>query len=448
MEKKIFRFPRGRELTSEDLAKFIRKNDDFVMRKYRPLRDAYEGKYKIFRQPKKPAWKPDNRLAVNFASYIVDTFSGYVQGIPQQIISKDSATAERVTDYNDAAGFIDQLAVAVDSMLIYGRSYLMAYEDENGDIGIAATDPEESFIIYDDGIRQRPLYFCRTYIDTDRKRHGSVSDGEGNIRYFDWAGSIEWTAEERHGFDGVPAVELSTGIIRKGIFADVLNLIDAFNNVLSDKANDINAFADAYLKVLGADIDEKTLKWIRNNRVINLKGKGATDLVVEFLSRPSADGSQENLLNRLMELVFLISMVINLNDDDFSAASGQALKYRLQPMTNLAGKINRRLTKSIKQLYKLICSNPAGDLEADDWQKIDVKYTLNLPANLLDEAQTAGAMSGITSRRTQLQVMSVVSDVDAELEQIEKENDMTAYMTDYETDRTDKDPDEGGDSDG
>ena len=435
MEKKIFRYPRDRELTPEKLAKFIRKNDDLVLRQYKPLRDAYEGKYKIFFQPKKPAWKPDSRLAVNFANFICSVFSGYAIGVPPKVISKDSATAERVTDYNDNAGTIDQLVTAYDSMLIYGRSYLMLYEDEDGDIGIAATDPEESFIIYDDGIRQRPLYFVRTYYDIDRKRHGSVSDGEGNIRYFDWSGAIEWTAEERHGFAGVPAVELSTGIIRKGIFADVLNLIDAFNQLLSDKANDISMFADAYLKILGADIDDKSLKWIRNNRVINLKGRNASDLVVEFLERPNADGSQENLLNRLYELIFVTAMVVNISDADFTAASGQAMKYRLQPMTNLAGKINRRLTKSIKQLYKLICSNPAGDLEVDDWQKIDVKYTLNLPANLLDEAQTAGAMSGITSRRTQLQVMSVVPDVDAELDQIEKENDMTAYMTDYETDR-------------
>ena len=435
MEKKIFRYPRDRELTPEKLAKFIRKNDDLVARKYKPLRDAYEGKYKIFIQPKKPAWKPDARLAVNFARYITDTFSGYVQGVPQQIISQDAGTAERVTDYNDTAGFIDQLAAGVDSMLIYGRSYLMAYEDEAGDIGIAATDPEVSFIIYDDGIRQRPLYFVRTYYDIDRKRHGSVSDGDGNIKYFDWAGGVEWTAEERHGFDGVPAVELSTGIIRKGIYADVLNLIDAFNQLLSDKANDISMFADAYLKILGADIDDKSLKWIRNNRVINLKGRNASDLVVEFLERPNADGSQENLLNRLYELIFVTAMVVNISDADFTAASGQAMKYRLQPMTNMAGKINRRLTKSIKQLYKLICSNPAGDLEPDDWQKIDVKYTLNLPANLLDEAQTAGAMSGITSKRTQLQVLSIVPDVDKEMEQIEKETDPLDYPTDYETDR-------------
>lgn len=441
MEKKIFRFPRSRELKPEDLAKFIRKNDMLVTRKYRPLRDAYEGKYKIFLQPKKPAWKPDNRLAVNFAKYITDTFSGYIQGVPQQIISDDAETAERVTEYNDAAGFIEQMAAAVDAMLIYGRSYMMLYEDEEGDIGIAATDPEESFIIYDDGIRQRPLYFVRTYYDIDRKRHGSISDGSGRILYFDWTGALTFTGEEAHGFAGVPAVEFSTGIIRKGIFDDVLNLIDAFNALLSAKCNDIDAFADAYLKVLGADIDDKTLRWIRNNRVINLKGKNAGDVIVEFLQRPSADGSQENLLNRLYELIFVTAMVVNISDADFSAASGQAMKYRLQPMTNLAGKINRRLTKSIKQIYKLICSDPAGDLEPDDWKNIFVKYTLNLPANLLDEAQTAGAMMGITSRRTALQVLSMVPDVDREMEQIDKENDILAYDTEYETARGSVDDD-------
>ena len=77
-----------------------------------------------------------------------------------------------------------------------------------------------------------------------------------------------------------------------------------------------------------------------------------------------------------------------------------------------------------------------GDLEPDDWQRIDIKYTLNLPANLVDEAQTAGAMTGITSKRTALQVLSIVPEVDAELEQIEKETDITAYVTDYETDRS------------
>ena len=150
------------------------------------------------------------------------------------------------------------------------------------------------------------------------------------------------------------------------------------------------------------------------------------------------------MLNRLYELIFVTAMVVNISDADFTAASGQAMKYRLQPMTNMAGKINRRLTKSLKNLYKLICSNPAGDLDPDDWQKIEIKYTLNLPANLLDEAQTAGAMSGITSKRTQLQVLSIVPDVDKEMEQIEKENDATAYITEYETDRG-GDEEESGD---
>lgn len=441
MEKKIFRYPRDRELTAEKLNSFIVKNDRFTQSKYKKLQDAYEGKYKIFTLPKKPAWKPDNRLAVNFAAYITDTFSGYVQGVPAKVTSDDPGVAERVSETNENIGFAEQLSTAVEAALIYGRSYLMLYEDEQGDIGLASTDPTESFIIYDDGIRQRPLYFVRTYYDVDRRRHGSISDGYGTIRYFDFGAGLTWTGEESHGFAGVPAVEISTSTIRQGIFEGVLNLIDAFNKMLSEKANDVDAFADAYLKILGADIDEKTMVKLRSNRVISLKGKGARDVVVDFLARPSADGTQENLLNRLYELIFVTSMVVNISDDKFATASGIALRYKMQPMTNMAGRFNARLTKSLRQLYKLIGSDPVSDMNPDDYKQIQIKYTLNLPANLLDEAQTAGAMSGITSRRTQLQVLSIVPDPDAEMEQIEKETyDM--YTDGYETDRTGEEDEE------
>lgn len=33
-------------------------------------------------EPTKDPWKPDNRLTVNFTKYIVDTFTGYFNGIP------------------------------------------------------------------------------------------------------------------------------------------------------------------------------------------------------------------------------------------------------------------------------------------------------------------------------------------------------------------------------
>ena len=46
------------------------------------LEKAYENQYQIYDMPKKAEYKPDNRLSVNFAKYIVDTMTGFFSGVP------------------------------------------------------------------------------------------------------------------------------------------------------------------------------------------------------------------------------------------------------------------------------------------------------------------------------------------------------------------------------
>src|SRR5690606_42025541 len=94
------------------------------------------------------------------------------------------------------------------------------------------------------------------------------------------------------------------------------------NQAIADKANDVDYFSDAYLKILGAELDEEALRHVRDNRIINLFGDADTlkSLVVEFMEKPSADETQGNLLIRIERLVYQISMVGNINDEKFSNA--------------------------------------------------------------------------------------------------------------------------------
>ena len=46
-------------------------------------------------------------------------------------------------------------------------------------------------------------------------------------------------------------------------------MIDAYNKAISEKANDVDYFADAYLKVLGAKLGTNGVKQIRDNRIVN-----------------------------------------------------------------------------------------------------------------------------------------------------------------------------------
>ena len=53
--------------------------------------------------------------------------------------------------------------------------------------------------------------------------------------------------------------------------------------------------------------------------------------------------------------------------------------------------------------------------------KLKYKFTPNLPANLLEESQIAANLSGITSQATQLSVLSVVDNVQEEIDRMEEE---------------------------
>ena len=82
LDKRVIRVPADTEMSVDLLSALIQKHKDLKKKIYKPLEDAYEGDYKIFHEPRKPAWKPDNRIAVNFAKYISDTFNGFFIGIP------------------------------------------------------------------------------------------------------------------------------------------------------------------------------------------------------------------------------------------------------------------------------------------------------------------------------------------------------------------------------
>ena len=201
--------------------------------------------------------------------------------------------------------------------------------------------------------------------------------------------------------------------------------ITAYEKAISEKANDVDYFADAYLLLMGLQVDEENLHTIRSDRVIHVPPMDADDINairVEFLQKPAADATQENLLNRLEDQIFAQSMVANISDESFGSSSGTALAYKLQPMKNQAAAKSRKFASAMNQRWRLIAAHPASKLATDDWMQITYRFTQNAPKNLLEEAQTAAQMAGITSKETQLSVISAVDDPQTELEKIDLEN--------------------------
>ena len=236
----------------------------------------------------------------------------------------------------------------------------------------------------------------------------------------------------------MPLIEYLGNEERQGIFEQVESAITAYDKALSEKANDVDYFADAYLLLLGVDLEDEELITIRQDRVIHVGSLDAEQLSairVQFLQKPSADATQENLLDRLEDQIFAQSMVANISDESFGSSSGTALAYKLQPMSNLASAKARKFASGMNQRWKLIASCGTSGIPEDAWMDITYQFTKNNPKNLLEEVQAAAQMAGITSRETQLSVISAVDDPQTELQKIEAENG-TEPADGYRAERT------------
>ena len=209
LDKRVLRVPEGTEMDARLLAGLIQKHKELVSKVYKPLEDAYEGRYEIFNLPKKPRWKPDNRISANFAKYISDTFNGFFIGIPVKL-STDSENEnvagylEFLDTYNNQDDNNAELAKLANN---FGTAYEMYYNDDEGESGIIYLSPMESFMVYDDSILSRPMFFVRYTKGADGVERGSYSD-DSIVQHFESRGGIRFTDQAyEHHFDGVPATE-------------------------------------------------------------------------------------------------------------------------------------------------------------------------------------------------------------------------------------------------
>ena len=414
------------EFSTKLIQELISEHKEYI-EAYKELKDFYTGNHAILKQKAKDKYKPDNRLVVNFAKYIVDTFNGYFIGNPVSMFHEDKTVNDYlayIDGYNDQS---DNNAELSKICSIYGHGFELVFNDENSEIGITYMTPIDGFVVYDNTIQNKPLFACHYGLNDNDEEVGYFYTKEAVYQFATVSGAYTIVEETPNVFGDIPMIEYLENEERQSIFENVKTLINAFNKALSEKANDVEYYADAYLKVLGAEIDEKTLQTLRDTRIINVSGDDT--LTVEFMTKPSADGTQENLLERLQKLIFEISMVANISDENFGDSSGISLRYKLQSMDNLAKSKERKFQSGMSRRYRLISNYPTSKIGENEWVNIQYKFTRNVPANLAEEADIAQTLSGIVSEETQVSVLSIVQNAKEEVKRKNEEMETTDTFT-------------------
>lgn len=421
--KRLLTVPVNTEVTAQIVTEAIRLHLSKLVPTYRENENLYLSDHEILHAIAKDTWKPDNRLVINYAKYIVDMFNGYFIGIPATVSHDNQVISDYVNDfrkYNDMEDSESELSKLVD---IFGHAFWYVYQDEDGNTRVTYNSPMNMLVVHDNSVAERPKFAVRYMIDeeTGAGTGEVVTDTETIYFTLDNAGGVHFSERTNHIYSKLPIIEVIENEERRGIFESVKTLLNALNKAVSEKANDVDYFADAYLKIIGMELDDEVSSSIRDNRVFNLWGESGSQLDVDFLQKPNADQTQENLIVLLRDAIFNISMVANLSDKDFGNSSGTALAYKLQAMDNLAKSKDRKMQSGFNRLYEVVLSVPTTQVPADAWSELNYKFTRNVPKNTLEEAQIVSQLNGQVSDETKLSVLSIVQDPKKELERMEDE---------------------------
>ncbi|MBF7112601.1 phage portal protein [Pediococcus pentosaceus] len=418
-----FVFPKDADLTADEIMSFVSANDEFA-KEYDKKWQMYIGNHAILHKNAKDHG-PDNKLVNNLAHYIVETFNGYFMGIPPKITLDDDTDNEKLQQWNDTNSFQDKLNEISKQADVYGRSIAFLFQNENSETGVAYSSPMNSFIIYDDSVLHEPLAFVRYTRDKNNILSGQVYTDNEWYSFDDSANRVgEVNANQ---FGQVPAVEFFDNEERQGVFENAMTLIDALNNVVSQKANQNAYFDNAYLLLKGMDLDGDDGKLALNldgNQIIYAPNEESVNGTAEFLSKPDGDAMQEHLTDRLINMIYQVCMVANLNDDSFSGnSSGVALQYKLLPMKNMAANKERKFTQALRKLYKIAfgVETILDTTKTEAWQDLKFQFTRNLPVNLADEVSTAKNLVGLVSQETLLSTLSFVDDAKNEINRMKEE---------------------------
>lgn len=421
-EREPFVLHEDEDVTPEIIDKFIEQHQ-LRLPRYEQLRKEYENESPILNMIK-PDFKPNNKLVVGYPGLLVNTLEGYFSGIAPKVSHEDETIDDRLKVFKALNHFGDIFAEVSKKASIYGHAYTINYQDYRGRTRIATCRPQDGFVVYDDTIGDEPLLGVTYQHDNEGRIKGSLYTYRDETPIFSDEKGVQFGDPVPHFFDEVPMVEWVHNEERLSLIETVMTLIHALNKTLSEKANDVDYFADAYLSILGVKLREEDLKEVRDRRIMNFKGDGTDKPIVEFLDKPSSDESQENLLDRLERYIHKISMIPDVSSEEFAqAASGRSLEFKLLSMSNLANTKERKFRKSLQKVFEMWFNVPTqvpSNMQ-DEWINLEYTFIRNAPQNVKEEIEAAQAAAGLMSHESRLAMVSGVDDPKKEQEKLEAE---------------------------
>lgn len=319
------------------------------------LWDYYRGKTEILNKVKEVRENINHKISVNRANEIVNFKRGYGFGEPIQYIRRGS-NESLTEDINALNEFMfTENKHAEDSTLAewmyvcgLGVRMVLPGEDVEEPFKIYTLDPRYSFVVHYNGLGEKPVMGVKFIVKENNESVYSVYTKDS---YFEIAnGKIR--KSEPHALGEIPIFEYPANTARLGSFEIALPLLDAINEVESNRLDDVEQYVNSFLALLGGTIDDETAKKLNEHKMLCLPE--GTD--AKYLSGQMMQSDTQVLVDNLYDAVLTICGIPNRNGGSSTSDTGSAVIMRdgWESAESQMKSVENEFKRSEKQFLKLV----------------------------------------------------------------------------------------------
>lgn len=380
--------------------------------------------------------RPNYSINVNMAKYIVDVATSYAFGCPIVFSTTDENTKEileKINKINQNCCYDEIDFQQGGDMATYGVSYQLVMVLDNqlpieDRITFKHLEPVQTFCVIDNSIMKNIIYgvYFYRYIENNTAKTKVYVYNDINLTIFDEkSGVLSLISQEAHNMGYIPIIE---SLNNDDAFSDiqcVTDLLDALNLAISNNTDNLQSIANAILAVTGGTLTEEQIKELNKYKVANLPIGASMNWIIKNVA-PEAEKMQ---IDNLLKFIFQISQVPDLTDDAFGGnQSGVAMQYKLWGLDQLWATKTKKYKKTLLQRLRIILHLLQYQFKnnVDMLEKIDITFAKNLPQDNSSLYTMINTMKDVVSKRTLIAQIPFVEDVEAELEELDKEAQKTA----------------------
>ena len=364
------------------------------------LYNYYKGKQPILERIKEVRPEICNRIVENWAYAIVSFRVGYLCGSPIQYVSGKSKedVSDEIDKLNDIMDSLGKAAIDKDLIewqMIAGTSYRSIFPDKNEVMQISSLDPRNTFIIYSTDIGHKPLAAVYEAVKQENGKpikYITVYTPENIFTIKEW----EKVSTEKNPLGAIPILEYPANNARLSVIEIVIDLLDAINELDSDRLDGVAQFIQSLMVVYNADVGEETANTLREKGLIQLKSVGDAHADVKIISEQLDQGQtqtlKEDLLQRVREIIGLPSQGDGTTGDS-SNNGAMLLKGGWENAETKARESEIMFKRSeipfLKIAFELLKKNSKVSLNIDD---VDIRFTRRNYENIQVKSQVLTTM--------------------------------------------------------